>query len=265
MVGGPISIALASRMNRRNCSRVILSTSRTLVSPSDSYSLKSACNAPACVNSETRAAATSSALASFRESAMVSLTNSGIPKASKSSRDSSHRNPGVLWVTPTDDVLVVSFVSPESARLSRPPNSAAFAGGVPGRPSQRAVNASGPRPNRTTTPSPSAYRARITESTSSTIPSRFITACGTNVPEGRFAKCAARSHAANASHRKICSPFPQSMDAVATSPVVSFPNASVGRRLTLSCMVGVHGCGTRRRANTRLSTTTGVPADLTTD
>ena len=102
------------------------------------------------------------------------------------------------------------------------------AGGVVGRPSHRAVNASGPRLKRTTTPSPSAYRARIIASTSSTMPSRLITACGTNVPAGRFARCATRSHAANASQRKICSPFPQSTHAVATSPF-SWPSASVGR------------------------------------
>ena len=262
MVCGPNSIAFASTMNRRNCSKFILSTSRISTSPSLSYSLNRAWSPPACARSAARAAASSSARAFAREEdAPESPTSAPIPNASKSSLFSSHATPAA-WCGASSSVCGSSrdrspFAGPSSVTFAA---GVSDAGGVVGRPSHRTVNASGPRLKRTTTPSPSAYRARIIASTSSTMPSRFITACGTNVPAGRFARCATRSHAANASQRKICSPFPQSTHAVATSPF-SWPSASVGRRLTLSFMGIARGRGPLGRTP-RKRTSRVAPGDL---
>ena len=95
MVCGPNSIAFASTMNRRNCSRFILSTSRISTSPSLSYNLNRAWSPPACARSAARATASSSEQRNLSdcEDVAESPTSSRIPNASKSSLRSSHATP----------------------------------------------------------------------------------------------------------------------------------------------------------------------------
>mmetsp|Transcript_3484 Transcript_3484/g.15918 ORF Transcript_3484/g.15918 Transcript_3484/m.15918 type:complete len:207 (+) Transcript_3484:956-1576(+) len=193
------------------------STSHSSSSPLvlDSYSLNTAWMNPPNSVMTALTFLTSSALAFSCVLACISSTMSSTPYLYRS-RSLSHLSCSGRIVTPLESM------APHS-------NGRCF-----GRSFHFVVNASGPRPKRTITASPSFTTSFRTVSGSRTIPVASLTAWGTRdgVEVGMLARCSMRRTASCPSQRRICSPDPHSTLTKATSAVPAL-NSSDGTRLTL--------------------------------